>query len=427
MKKVIYVILVLLAAVVALAFVYYSDAPKEAVALQEASSQANPIQVANDVPLTADRDPNPYIQKVLEEYQQYIHSAIAQKQTPGIAIGIVRDSSIIYLKGFGVRQIGSTDSVDINTIFRLGSVSKSITASLAAKLVDDHFFSWDDPVTKFLPEFQLKVSDYTAQLTVRHVLSHTTGLPYHAFTSMIEEHTPLDTLIGHLKDLDLTSAPGKLYSYQNVGFSIIQRIVETSGNSFEEILREKLFLPLKMKNASASYQSIMAFDNVALPHQYTKWGWKEMPISSTYYNAAPAGGINGSISDMALWLKSLNASESKFWSDESRDEMFKPQIKAIARNRNFWMWQRPRSSHYGLGWRIITFPKETLLYHGGYVNGYRSEVAIHPDHKIAIAVLTNAAGNFADQSIPQFFKIYSRYSNSINEWENMYRNQVARK
>lgn len=416
-----------------LAFVYYPDyevedgldAKDQRIAGEVLTVPSPVAEVA--VRLEAEDDPNPYIQKALQAYDDYLQQALKKNLTPGVAVAILRDSTIIYLKGFGVRSVGTNDSININTVFRVGSVSKSITASLAAKLVDDHFLDWDDSVTKFLPNFELKSLDYTRQLTVRHVLSHTMGLPYHAYTIMIEERTPLDTLLNHLKDLDLHSAPGKMYSYQNVGFSLIQKVVETNGSSFEDILKEKLFNPLQMRDASASFQGIMSKGNVAMPHHFTKRGWQPTNISDTYYNSVPAGGINCSISDMALWLRNLNSTESNFWSEESRDEMFKPLIRATARNRSFWIWQRPKASYYGLGWRVITFPNDTLYYHGGYVNGYRSEVAIHPKSKMAIAVLTNAAGNFADQSIPQFFKTIKAYQDSAQRWEDDYRHTFARK
>lgn len=400
-------------------FRYYSapaPLPPEESKPVRAAEESEPVEakVISEQPLV---DPNPHVQYVLMQYKDYLRKALDKKLTPGLAVAILRDTSIIFLKGMGLRKSGEPDSIDTHTVFRVGSVSKSITATLVAKLVDDHFLNWDDPVIKFLPAFQLKSEEYTRQLSVRHVLSHTMGLPYHAYTIMIEERTPLDTLIAHLKDLDLHAAPGKTYSYQNVGFSLIQQIVETSGSTFEQVLKEKLFDPLQMRNASASYHGILSAGNVAMPHHYTRAGWRSTYISDTYYNSLPAGGINCSITDLAFWLRQLNATPSEFWQPENRDEIFKPQIKAIARNRNFRIWQRPRASYYGLGWRVITFSNDTLYYHGGYVNGYRSEVAIHPKSKMAIAVLTNAAGSFADQSVPHFFKTVKQHSDSIRSWD----------
>lgn len=246
------------------------------------------------------------------------------------------------------------------------------------------------------------------------MLSHTIGLPYHAYTIMVEDHAPFDTLMDHLKDLDLIGKPGEIYSYQNVGFSVIGKVMEkATGKKLEQVFTEKLFKPLGMRDASASYEKIMQSSNVAMPHYATR----PDRISSAYYSVAPAGGINASIQDLGFWLKALMGNRPEVLSPHELNEVFRPQVKAIARNHNFWQWKRVRQSYYALGWRIITFSNDTIAYHGGYVNNYRCEVALNAKKKIAIALLVNSAGALADQGIPRFFKIYDRYLDSINRWK----------
>jgi beta-lactamase class C len=154
----------------------------------------------------------------------------------------------------------------------------------------------------------------------------------------------------------------------------------------------------------------------ARPHIYSRKGWKALGISETYYNAAPAGGINASISDMARFLQALNAS-SGLLNDSTKKEIFKPFVRATARNRNFRRWKRSTGSYYGLGWRVLTFKDDTLNYHGGYVNGFRGEVAIERKGGISVCVLVNSAGSLADNAIPEFFIRYERNKKSIDEWE----------
>jgi beta-lactamase class C len=105
-------------------------------------------------------------------------------------------------------------------------------------------------------------------------------------------------------------------------------------------------------------------------------------------------------------------------SDSTLNEIFEPQVKAISKNRNFWRWKRPRASYYALGWRVINFKDDTLEYHGGYVNGYRSEVAIDRKNRLAICVLTNSPGSLSDLSIPEFFKRYTQKADFIQDWDN---------
>src|SRR6185369_15678083 len=117
---------------------------------------------------------------------------------------------------------------------------------------------------------------------------------------------------------------------------------------------------------------------------------------------------------MALWLKEVVTQKSNVFGKESLEEIFEPQVQATVRNINFFKWKRIRKSFYGLGWRVISFSDgDTLLYHGGLVNNYRCEVAINPKKKIAIALLVNSPSVLANQGVPQFFKIYDRYVNSV--------------
>lgn len=416
MVKPVYIVLGLLAIAlltfVLLPYPLFPDGDATPAEVTTEAIQENEIQVS---PVF---DPNPFTQSLLHQYESFIEQAIRAGSSPGAAVAIVKDTSIIYLKAFGLKQVGKPDSIDINTVFRLGSVSKCFASVLAGTLVNDHLFNWDDPIIKYLPDFALKSAESTANLTVRHVLSHTIGLPYHAFTNMIEERAPLDTLFKELRNLDLIGEPGKVYSYQNVGYSLIGEVIKaTTHKTFEEMLKEKLFLPLHMQNSSASYSAMVNNPNIARPHYFKRKHWVSIPVSDTYYDVGPAGGVNASIADMALWLKALLGNRQEILTDSTLDQIFKPQVKAISKNRNFRKWQRPRASYYALGWRVLAFRKDTIEYHGGYVNGYRSEVALDRKNRIAICVLTNSAGSLADQSIPEFFVHYSKQADSILWWD----------
>lgn len=423
--KTVYGILIAIILILLVAFVYSPHEDEDVVISALSSDLSKPefVQYSEvnlpEKELVAIPDSNPYMQQVVADYNYFIEQAIKKGMAPGAAVAIVRDTSIIFLKGFGLRQVGHADSIDVNTVFRLGSVSKCFSSVLAGTLVSNHLMNWDDPIVKYYPEFQLKSKEHTEKLTIRNVLSHTTGLPYHAYTNMIEEHIPLDTLLASLKSVSLFGEPGQIYSYQNVGYSLIEKVVQAvSHQSFEAALTEHVFKPLKMRNSSASYEAIMSHENVARPHFFSRKHWVSVPISDTYYNVTPAGGVNASIADMALWLRALMNGSSDLMSDSTMHEIFEPQIKAISKNRNFARWKRPRASYYALGWRVITFQNDTLEYHGGYVNGYRSEVAIDRKNHIAICVLTNSPGSLSDLSIPEFFKRYTQRGDSIAFWEN---------
>ena len=369
---------------------------------------------------------NPEVRQLLAEYEAFLQDALGNNRAPGMAVAIIQDTSIVYLKGFGIRDEQTKDSVDIHTVFRIASVSKCFASFLAGILVDEHQLSWDDPVIKYLPGFKLKSAEYTRSLTLRHVLSHTTGLPYHAFTDRVDEGASFDSLVYHLRDLDLVGKPGEVYSYQNVGYSLIGQVIQAAtGKTYIENLKEKIFDRLHMQSSSATYKAIMKNNNIAKPHGFAK-RWVPMPISDTYYDVAPAGGVNASIADMAQWLLAMTSDPQKILKKETEEEIFRPMVRAIPRNRNFWRWKPLRSAYYALGWRVLNFKDDTLAYHGGYVNGYRSEVAIDRKDKLAICVLVNAAGTLADISIPKFFELYGRHREAIARCEKEKAEFVAR-
>jgi beta-lactamase class C len=111
---------------------------------------------------------------------------------------------------------------------------------------------------------------------------------------------------------------------------------------------------------------------------------------------------------------------------ETLDTLFSPEIKAPSKNRNYGRRHRLSDSYYGLGWRILHYPDDTLVYHGGYVNGYRSEVAVNQKDNIAICILANAPGELPDNGIPIFFDLLKKYRGEIALWDRKYLEKLQR-
>ncbi len=363
--------------------------------------------------------PNPYVQKLLHEYEDKMIDLLNDTKTPGLAIAVVQDSTILFLKGYGLREVGTTDSVDVHTVFRLASVSKCFAPLLTGLLVQDNLLHWDDRVVQYLPHFELKSKANTDHLRLTHVLSHTTGLPYHTYTTLVEDGLDLDTMLNQLKNVNMIAKPGELYSYQNVAYSIIGAVIKArTGISYQTLMKQKIFQPLHMDDASMSYDAMTQNENVAKPHLHWRKGWKTTTISDTYYNVAPAGGVNASISDMAEWLKVMLGTRNDFVKTETLTKIFTPVVKAKTKNHYFRKWVGRSDAHYALGWRVLDFKNDTLLYHGGYVSGYRSEVAIDRRSKIAICVLGNGPGRLVDNAVPMFFNLFYNQRDSILYWQN---------
>lgn len=391
---------------------YYSESPVRHVEFRKKPILPPPI--------------NPYWEKLFAEYEESLVKLLHKTGTPGAAFAVVKDSAILYMTGIGLKSVRKSDSIDQHTVFRLGSVSKPYAAMLTSILVHEGYLQWDDPVVQYLPDFKLKSPDQTPCLTVRHVLSHTTGLPYHTYTTLVEDGLPLENMLERLADVQC-SRVGEVYSYQNVAFSLISAIIEeATGKTYEEMLYEKIFKPLQMNNASTSYEAMMANGNIAYPHLIRKRKWREIPISDKYYNVVPAGGVNASITDMAKWMKALLGSRPDVITRQSLGEIYEPFIAASAKNRNYRKIGKIKGAYYGMGWRILHFPSDTLVYHGGYVNGYRSEVAVYTKEHLGICILTNSPGRVADTAIPEFLELYKANQDSIKFWEAKQQMMLAR-
>jgi beta-lactamase class C len=390
-------------------------------------SNTTPVAV---VPPVQPPPPPPYINPAFDQlmhaYEHEIDLLTQTSQTPGFAIAVVKDSSVVYLKGFGVRAAGSSATVDAHTVFRIASVSKCFASFLTGILVSDSVLRWNDPVIQYLPDFRLKSPEQTRALQLRHVLSHTTGLPYHTYTNLVESGLELPVLLGKLKDVDLFREVGKEYSYQNVAYSLIGEVIhKATGKPYEVNMTERVFRPLHMEQASMDYTTLMTNPNIARPHKSRGGRWVPASITSTYYNVAPAGGVNASISDMANWMIALLGHREDVIDAATLHQLFSPQILAPSKNRNYGRSQRLSSSYYGLGWRVLYYPNDTVIYHGGFVNGYRSEVAVNTKDHIAICILANAPGAVADKGIPAFFTLFRAHRDSILVYDDRQRRALS--
>ncbi|ELR70087.1 Beta-lactamase [Fulvivirga imtechensis AK7] len=336
-----------------------------------------------------------------------MEGAFIKTNTPGASLAIVKDGTVIYQKAFGVKSAGGKDSVDIDTRFRIASVSKGFSAVLAGLVARDSLLCWDDNMIHYL---KYPVQGKMKDITIRNILSHTCGFQYQAYSTLVEDELPRDAIISRLLTLKLSRHPGDIHSYQNVAYSLIEPILESIyDRPFTELMTDQIFTPLGMSHTTISYDSMINGVNVAMPHGYRRGAFVPATIKSSYYNVAAAGGINSSISDMAQWLRAMLGYRPEVVPHEVLDQVFEPVISMRVKNPYFSQLYKPRSGYYGMGWRIIEYPEDTIIYHGGYANGYKSGIAFDRDKKIGICVLTNAPSKFSNLVLTQFFTMYNEY------------------
>ncbi len=361
----------------------------------------------------------PILDRFIDDFNELSNTMFSDSKSPGAAIAIVKNGKIIYGKGLGVKKVGLNDSIDIHTTFRIASVSKTFAGVLTGKMVDQGKVSWEDNVQHYFPQFNLLNPDYARKMQVKHLLSHSTGLIQHAYTNFIEDGKDLNTMIMALPEVKLLAEPSKLYSYQNVAYGVIEPVLESAtGYDYNSLMKKEIFEPLNMKDASIDYASMMANDNVAYPNFPRRGGWATGRISKTYYNVASAGGINASISDMANYMIAMTGHRQEIISQKVIEDIFEPQVTTNIRWKYFSRWKDYKKSYYGLGWRIVENGESTIAYHGGYVNGYRSQLAIDTNEDIGICVLTNSPTNYSSKLVPAFLKLYDQYKERLQMEQN---------
>lgn len=367
--------------------------------------QSKPIEPEKIEPFISDS-----VTQFLRNFDQEFAQEFKRQGIPGGAVVVIKGSRIIYQNGFGVKERGTQDSVDINTVFRLGSVSKGFASVLAGTAVDKNFINWEDPVTTHLPDFGLNDPDQTERTKVKHLLSHTTGLPRHAYTNLVEDGLSLNRIIPRLENVELISEEGVQFSYQNAAYAVIEKVLESKyDTTFSSLLTQELFEPIGMTQSSSTLNDLRENENRALPHLYhsRRRGLVPVPITKKYYNAISAGGINASISDMGKWLLLLTGNNPEVISDEALDYIFEP-VVTIDNRRFSRYWDGVNESHYGMGWRILDNDGQKIIYHGGYVNGYRSEIAFDRENQVGICILFNSSSGYALRAIPKFFEEFKK-------------------
>lgn len=349
---------------------------------------------------------NKKFKKLITKYDQIINATLEKNSTLGAAIAIVHNNKIQYMNCHGLKNSKTKELIDEHTVFRLASVSKTISGMLAGMLVNENIIHLEDKIIDYLPGFKLKDSSSTQQLNISHILTHTTGLVPHAYDNLIEGNVSYPKIIDRLEDVNIYGKPGELYGYQNVTFSLIDTISEiATKKSYQDLMQSYVFTPFCMQDASMGFKSFSNNTNIAYPHQkIANHRFAQLKLNKHYYNTIPAAGINASLSDMSKFIQSILSSKENY--KKLTQTVFAPRIITPLRRSYLSKWDKVQSKHYGLGWRIIGYKDHTIAYHGGYIKGYKTEIAICEEENIGIVYLSNSPDATASVSIPTFLKLY---------------------
>lgn len=345
------------------------------------------------------------LNNVIKKYDQFVEQKLIELKAPGAAIAIVQGDSVVYTKCYGVRELGRVEPITPHTVFRVASLSKGFAAVLTGLLVQDGVLSWDDKVKKYVPAFALKNETHAQNLTIRHILSHTTGLPSHTYDNLVEANVPFPTIVDQLKTVPCVWPLGQNYNYQNVLYSLIGEVVKSAaGVDYTQLLQTRLLSPLGMKDASVTREAFLSNANHASPHIRRRGKWMLTDVTESYYAIVPAAGVNASITDMAQWLRAMLGERPQVVPPSVVQEVSAPMIKTRRELRRYHWSGRARHAYYGLGWRIFDYAGQKLVFHSGGVRGYVSQIAFLPEENLGIVVLLNA--NIENIFVSTFLDVY---------------------
>lgn len=341
----------------------------------------------------------------LDGFDAFVEKVMKEWKVPGLSLAIVKEGKIVYAKGYGFRDVAKKLPVTPDTLFAIGSNSKSFTAAALGILVDEGKLDFDKPVREYLPDFRLHDEYATANLRVRDLVSHQSGLPRH---DLLWYGSPLSRkeLFERLRYLEPSRPVFARYQYNNLMFMVAGVLIErVSGMTWEAFISKRIFEPLAMKTSNTSVNDSKRSADFALPYQEIKGEVKEIPFRNIDA-IGPAGSINSSVNEMSNWL-AMQLAKGKFngkqvISEKSLAENHKPHIIASDQAPPY---EELFYSSYAMGWAVSTYRGRMFWAHSGGIDGFISQMRVLPKEQLGIVVLTNS-GSTASQVV--LFNILDR-------------------
>jgi CubicO group peptidase (beta-lactamase class C family) len=325
----------------------------------------------------------------------YINKALTNWRIPGAAVCIVKDGKIVLMKGYGIKELGLPNKVDVNTLFMIGSNTKAFTATALAMLQAEKKLSLDEKVTKYIPEFKLENKAAGEMAIVKDLLSHRLGFrtfqgDFTFYNTNLSRHDVIEKL-GKMK---ATYPFRTTWGYTNSAFLTAGEIIpRVTGKPWEVYLKESIFAPLGMTNTLALIAEMPKALNRTVPHTLVDGRLTAIPYCNID-GLAPAGSISSSVNDMSKWVMAL-LDNGKVG---NRQVIPAAAIAATRQPQDFVSSVNHLNGEtgfelYGLGWFLQDYDGRRLVMHDGGVNGYVSSVTLVPKENLGIIILTNTDQN----------------------------------
>jgi CubicO group peptidase (beta-lactamase class C family) len=338
---------------------------------------------------------------ITDSLELYVNRELERWQIPGAAVLVVKDGKIIVAKGYGVKELGTNDKVDENTLFMIGSNTKAFTGTALALLENEGKLKLEDKVIQYLPDFRMMDPWVTKELNLVDIVTHRMGLEtfqgdFMYWTSDLTADEAIEKFGMLTPKYDFRTK----YGYTNAGYAVAGKIIEkVTDLKWEDYLKEKIFLPLKMDRTTALSSDFAKSENIAKPHTFVNGKMSVLPFENID-NLAPCGSMGSSINDLSHWLI------AQLDSGKYEGNVAIP-FKVLQRTRQPQSIQG-RVRHpfneghynlYGLGWGLMDYEGTEIISHTGGVNGFVTSVTLLPEENLGIVVLTNTDQNAFFQSL----------------------------
>ena len=357
---------------------------------------------------------NQHIQQVADDLVAYAEECYPQWLAPGLAIAIVHRDQVILARGFGQKGIHDPEPVDGDTLFQIGSATKSFTAALTARMIDDGAYGWADRVQTLIPEFQLRDPLVSQLFTVQDLMAQHSGLPPMSVTALALLYYEPQDLVRAMRYIPPVGAFRSDYAYQNGLFVVAGDLAtQVTGLSFVENMERQLFEPIGMTGATADFMAFLDAPNRVRLHRYKDWsiqvGVEEVTVENNPFfywvrHIAAAGSVCASASDMAQWLRFQLG-------DGAIDGQQVVSAENLRMTRTPQTMVGPLSQsldrHYCMGWVRREDQPHPIFWHNGNTNFGKSAMGILLEEQVGIAVMANLGTvKLTEALMWRFFDLY---------------------
>lgn len=342
---------------------------------------------------------------ILRKTEEYAKKVQKQWQIPGMAISVVKDGKMIYSNGFGVKELGKEEKIDANTLFQIGSVSKSFTAAVMASLVEEGKVKWEDTVKNILPDFRMFDKWVESNLQVKDIMTHRTGLQGQLGTYIPNMGYEREDIYNMLPLLKPKYSLRGSYEYNNITFIIASKIIEKlTGKSWEDNVRERIFEPLGMTSSMVTGDEFAAAKNGATPHEFNyKRGrmlsdttWVDSVAVNPLHGeeqalhwltvVGPAGSVSSTVNDMSKYLL-FHLNKGMY---NGKQVIAKEQMEYLRRGQTITSQDSSRITLYGHCWFVEQNNRYRVIFHTGTTWGFTALCAFVPEYDLGIMILVNS-------------------------------------